>query len=68
MLMGCGREFHVSVSFLIVGGREEMLKVYGAWPESDQGAPRSGKVLMKKLSWHQDASLEGISKEISVYC
>lgn len=58
----------MSVFLLMVGGREEMLKVYGAWPESDHGAPRFGKVLMKKFSWHQEASLEGISKDISVYC
>ena len=68
VLMGCGREFQVSVSLLIAGGSEEMLNVYGAWPESDHGAPMAGKVLMKKFSWHQEASLEGTSKDISVYC
>lgn len=68
VLMGWGREYQVSVSLLMVGGREEMLNEYGAWPESDHGAPTLGKVLMKKFSWHQAASLEGISNEISVYC
>jgi hypothetical protein len=55
------------VSLLMVGGREEMLNVYGAWPQSDHGAPLEGAVLMKKFSWHHEASLEGMSKEISVY-
>jgi len=56
----------VSVSWLILGGSEEMLNLKGSSPQSFQGAPRVGSVLMTKSKPQEVALLEGTSKEVSV--